>query len=128
MCHLILLLPVIALPVFWLLPSGDAGVVYTAVNSASVGMYWLILQSMRAPVTTDIEALLHQTSTVLNVDSHKASVWVAGELWSAAAEPGSLRVGDSVEIVGAEGLVLQVRNVDRPHIAGASSPSAGATA
>ena len=124
MCHLILLLPVIALPVFWLLPAGDAGVVYAAVIAASVGMYWLIAQAMRAPVVTGIETLMHRTGTVRSVDGRKASVWVASELWSTEIEPGALKVGDAVEVVGAVGLVLKVRKADRPRSADANPSSA----
>lgn len=122
MCHLVLLLPVVALPVFWLLPLGDAAFLYSAVIAASLGTYWLVLQSLRAPVVTGIEALRHKTGTVRSVDGRKAAVWVASELWSAETEPGALQVGDIVEIVGAVGIVLQVRKAGRPR-ADHTSPS-----
>ncbi len=124
MCHLILLLPVVALPVFWLLPTGDAVVLYAAVIAASIGVYWLVLQAMRAPVVTGIEALLHKTGTVRSVDGRKASVWVSSELWSAEGEPGALKVGDAVEVVGTTGLLLQVRKTGRPGAAGIRPSSA----
>lgn len=128
MCHLMLMLPVIALPVFWLLPAGDAGVVYAAVTAASVGMYWLILQAMRAPVVTGVEALLHKTGTVRSVDGRRASIWVASELWSTETEPGALNVGDAVEIVGTVGLVLQVRKAGRSDAADDRPSSAAPSA
>ncbi len=111
MCHLILLLPIVALPLFWLLPAGEAGGLYAAVIGLSMGVYWLVLQAIRAPVVTGIGALMHATGAVRSVDGRKASVWVASELWSAEAEPGALQVGDVVEVIGAEGLVLKVRKV-----------------
>lgn len=125
MCHLILLLPVVALPVFWLLPTGAAVVLYAAVLAASIGVYWLVLQAMRAPVVTGVEALLNQTGTVRGVDGRKASVWVSSELWSADVEPGALKVGDAVEVVGTVGLLLRVRKAGRPGVAGTSPSSAG---
>jgi len=125
MCHLILLLPVVALPVFWLLPAGEAFVVYAAATVFSIGVYWLVLQAMRAPVVTGIEALLHQIGTVRSVDGRKASVWVASELWSAETEPGALKVGDAVEVVGAVGLRLHVRKTGQAAATDASPSSAG---
>jgi len=125
MCHLILLLPIVALPVFWLLPAGEATVAYAAVLALSLGIYWLVLQAMRAPAVTGIEAMLHRIGTVRSVDGRKASVWVASELWPAETEPGALNVGDLVEVVGSAGLVLAVRKAGAAGGAGASpSPTA----
>jgi membrane protein implicated in regulation of membrane protease activity len=121
MCHLILLLPIIALPVFWLLPAGDASSIYAAVLVVSIGVYWLAVQAMRAPVITGIGALMHAIGTVRNVDGRKVSVWVGSELWSAEPEQGLLRVGDAIEVVGAEGLVLKVRKVGPRDDAGATA-------
>ncbi len=111
MCHLILLLPIIALPVFWLLPADEASGLYAAVLIASIGVYWLVVQAMRAPVVAGIESLMHTIGAVRDVDGRKASVWVGSELWSAEPEGGALSVGDAVEVVGAEGIVLKVRKV-----------------
>lgn len=111
MCHLLLLLPIIALPVFWLLPAEVASGLYAAVILASIGVYWLVVQAMRAPVVAGIEALMHAIGAVRDVDGRKASVWVGSALWSAEPEAGVLNVGDAVEVVGAEGIVLKVRKV-----------------
>jgi len=124
MCHLILLLPIIALPVFWLMPAGEATVAYAAVLALSVGIYWFVLQAMRAPAVTGVEAMLHRIGTVRSVDGRKASVSVASELWSAETEPGALSVGDPVEVVGSAGLVLTVRKAGARGTAGASPSSA----
>lgn len=48
MCHLILLLPLLALPVFWLIPQSAAIPVYIAVLIVSGGAYYLAFRSVRA--------------------------------------------------------------------------------
>ena len=51
MCHLVLLLPLFGLAVFWLWPPAVAVPVYLAVLVVSAGVYYLALVAMRLPVT-----------------------------------------------------------------------------
>jgi membrane protein implicated in regulation of membrane protease activity len=115
MCHLILALPVVALPLLWLLPPAASVPIYAALVVLAVGVYWLALKAMRAPVTTGAEALLRAVGTVRSVDGQRAAVWVASELWLTESSPEPLAVGDRVEVVGLDGLRLQVRTIDRSH-------------
>jgi len=109
MCYLILLLPIFALPAFWLLPAGEAAGLYLVVLLVSTGVYWLAVRAMRAPPIIGIEALMHSVGTVRGVDGRKAWVWVQSELWSAEAAPGTVHSGDTVEVIGARGLILQIQ-------------------
>jgi membrane protein implicated in regulation of membrane protease activity len=110
-CYLILALPFIALPVFWLLPAGEAVALYGVVLGLTAAVYWLAMRAMRAPVIAGIETLLHRVGTVHATEGRKASVWVGSELWSAEPQEGALCVGDTVEVIGFEGLRLIVKKV-----------------
>lgn len=112
MCHLILLLPLIALPIFWLVPLVPALLIYGAVLLLSAWTYWFVMQSMRRPVETGKEELLHATGRVLEARGRSLQVRVHSENWSAVS-PDRLKSGDTVEVVTVDGLNLRVRRIDR---------------
>ena len=58
MCHLVLLLPVFALPVFWLLPPAVATVLYAAVAAISLVLYLYTFKAMRKPRLNGAEAMI----------------------------------------------------------------------
>jgi membrane protein implicated in regulation of membrane protease activity len=113
MCHLILFLPIIALPMLWLLPLGIGVPLYGLVLIVAVGAFTMVLRAMRRPVTAGPEALIHALAEDRSVDRDRAHVWVQGEQWAATCAEGVLVVGDKVEVIGRDGLTLQVR----PHSA-----------
>jgi len=109
MCHLILALPLIALPVFWLLPWGAAFTVYGSVLVATGIVYGLIMKAMKMPPESGAEALLNAAGRVRSVEGFSATVWIRSELWSADNAGGTLAVGDTVTVEGIDGLRLRVR-------------------
>lgn len=111
MCHLLLLLPLIALPAFWLLPLGAALLVYGSVVALSLWTYWYVMQSMRRPIVAGREELLHATGRVLDVRGKSAQVRVHSEIWSAVSAD-RLRPNDAIEVLGIDGLKLRVRRLD----------------
>lgn len=111
MCHLILLLPLIALPILWMIPLTSALLIYGVVLGLSLWVYWFVMQSMRRPVETGIEELLHAAGRVLEVRGESAQVRVHSEIWSAVC-PDRLKPGDAVEVDGVEGLRLRVHRLD----------------
>ena len=113
MCHLILALPLLALPVLWLLPPGAAIPLYGATLALTVGLFVLAVAAMRKPVCTGAEALLHAVGTVRAIESRLVRVWVGSELWSAEAGAEGVAVGDAVEVIGIEGLTLRVRKLEK---------------
>jgi len=117
MCHLILVMPVIALPVLWLLPLGEGVTVYATVLVLTVAVYWLAVKAMRAPLQIGRETLLSAIGTVRAAYGREGAVWVASELWSADFGDERPAVGDRVEVVGVEGVRLIVRKT------GASIPA-----
>ncbi len=108
MCHLILLLPVLALPVFWFLPLSIAVPVYGTVLMVSGGIYVLALRAMRRPVQTGVEALAHYTGEVIGQEDGVYQVRLGSEIWSAESKD-KLRAGDAIEVVSVEGLRLKIR-------------------
>lgn len=112
MCHLMLVMPVLALPVLWLLPLGEGVSLYAVVLLVTGAVYWLALKAMRAPIKSGTETLLRSRGQMRAAEGRRGSVWVASELWSAESRDGLLAVGDAVEVVGFEGLKLIVKKVD----------------
>jgi membrane protein implicated in regulation of membrane protease activity len=110
MCHVILLLPLLALPIFWFAPLSIAVPAYAAVLILSGWIYLLAIRAMHRPVQTGLEALLHSRGEVLAKADGLFRVRVHSEVWNAESED-TLRPGDSVEVVAIEELRLRVRRI-----------------
>ena len=111
MCHLILLMPVFSLAVFWIWPLSVAGPVYAVITVLSLWMYAYIWRAMQRPVLGGAEELLHSDGEVMEVNGNALRVRVHSEMWSAESKD-ILRRGDHVKVVGMTGLILQVRRQD----------------
>jgi membrane protein implicated in regulation of membrane protease activity len=109
-CHLILLLPLLALPLFWLTPLSIALPAYVAVLALSGGIYLLAMRAMHRPVQTGMEALVHRRGEVLAKDGNLFRVRLGSELWNAGSNE-NLHCGDSVEVEAVENLRLRVHRV-----------------
>jgi inner membrane protein len=107
MCHLILLMPLLALPVFWLLPLPAAVLTYAGVAALSGWLYWLAFRAMRRPVVTGSEGLVGSIEEVVEAHGRHVSVRVHGEVWNAKTKD-KVRKGDKVRVGGVDGLVLSV--------------------
>lgn len=109
MYHLLLILPIIALAAFWIWPLATAAPVYAAVLVISMLIYGMLIRSMRQPVRTGREEMLHATGTVLRTAGPRA-VWIRvhGEEWKARTGGAELRPGETVRIVGIDGMTLRV--------------------
>lgn len=110
MCHLILLMPVLALPLFWVLPIPVAVPVYTVVLVVSGWVYWLALRAMHRPVQTGREALLHETGFVIGKENGVLRVRVHSEIWTAESTD-DLSPGDAIEVVSEHDMQLKVRRL-----------------
>ena len=111
MHHLILLLPLIGIVVFWLLPPSSAIPVYLAILLASAGMYWAILRAIKRTPTTGATGLKGTSGRVVSrlkpSDESQYLVEADGELWSANSAD-TLQPGDEVRIVDVKGIRLEV--------------------
>lgn len=113
MCHIALLLPVLALPVFWILPLAVSVPVYAVVLIIAALVYWYAMLAMRRPVETGVEGMIGATGEV--VESHGATLIlrIGGEIWSGRSAT-ALSKGEHVEVIAMERLVLVVRSLDAP--------------
>lgn len=111
MYRFLLLLPVVALPLWWLLPLGQAAADYAVVLVATAVMFGLAVKAMRAPVLTRAAPLRGATGTVRRAEGRRRATWVASELWSADSVDGPLAVGDEIEVVDVDGVTLRVRRL-----------------
>ncbi len=107
MCHLILLMPLIGLVVFWIWPLSIALPVYLVILTVSGMIYWLIMKSMHRPVTTGPEGMIGKVVSVIDMSHHIGHVRAGGAIWRAESND-SLHAGDKATILGVENLTLRV--------------------
>lgn len=69
----------------------------------------LVLRSHRRPVRTGQEGMIGERGVALSTVGATGSVRVHGEQWSARTEGPPIGVGESVEVVAVEGLVVTAR-------------------
>lgn len=111
MCHLILMLPVAALPLFWFLPLTIAGPLYGAAATMAGVVYCYAWETGRRPVKIgrkrlcDTKGLVVAAQPVLRVK-------VDGEIWRART-PEALVPGDEVRVADLKGLILRVAKTSR---------------
>ena len=111
MCHVLLMMPVLGLPVFWLWPMAVAAPVYTVIIVLSALLYFFTLRAMRRPVLTGSEELLQSIGEVVEVRDRLTRVRVHSEIWNAESSE-KLRKGDRVKVLSADGLTLRVQQLD----------------
>ena len=109
MCHLLLLLPLLALPVLWLWPASVAVPAYTAAALLSGVLYWYAWKSAKMPKLNGAEGMLGVRGRVVHCGERSVTLFFHGELWSAETGGETLAVGDEAVVVGIEGLRLRVR-------------------
>ncbi len=83
MCHLVLLMPVFGLAVFFFLPLPYAVAIYLFILLATVLLYRAVFKAMCRRVVTGAEALLGARASVRRVDPGRMVVCLRGELWTA---------------------------------------------
>lgn len=108
MCHLILLLPVFGLPLFWIWPIALALPVYTLISLLSGWVYYYAIVAMRQQATVGPETLIGSYGEVVSTDDWRLSVRVQSILWGASS-PDELVPGERIEVVGIDGLTLRVK-------------------
>lgn len=113
MCHLLLTLPLLALPIFWLFPLGAALPADGAVTAVSLAVYWYALLAMNRPVMTGMEGMIGENGSVVEVNGQELLVQIHNELWPATSDGAVLRKGDRVEVVVVAGpRMLTVRRIN----------------
>lgn len=111
MCHLILLLPVLALPLFWVLPLGIAAPLYGLCVAVAVTVYYYAWETGHRPVRIGQERLVDAEGRVLDI-APVLRVEVDGAAWLGRSKD-ELTVGEAVHVNGREGLTLLVSKTAR---------------
>jgi len=109
MCHLLLLLPVLALPVFWIWPLEIALPVYGVAAAASLGVYALVVWALRAPLRHGPQTLVGATGKIVDIGERCVTLRVGGELWLANVRGTPLSPGEDAVVIAVDGLRLTVR-------------------
>jgi membrane protein implicated in regulation of membrane protease activity len=111
MCHLILLLPIFALPVFWFFPFSTALTIYLIISGISAFLYFLIFKAMTMKPREGKEAMLGQTAEVIEDIAPEGKIKYFTEIWNAVADGKKFLVGEKVMIHGFWGLTVLVKEI-----------------
>jgi len=111
MCHIALILPLLALPLLWIWPLAVAGPIYAVIALVSAAIYWYAVRAMRRPVETGVEAMIGATGRVVGSHGTTLVLQIGGELWNGRSAV-VLRDGDRVKVIAVERLVLVVERAD----------------
>ena len=118
-CHAVLLLPLVGIPLFWLLPLGYALPINIAAWLATPFLYWAIRRALNKPISND--GFLSLVGTRAKVVSKSETVSSAkylvqaqgeGELWSAYSSD-VLNIGEWVNIVAIKGIGMVVERENK---------------
>jgi membrane protein implicated in regulation of membrane protease activity len=107
MCHLLLVLPLLALPVWWLLPLRPAAEIYGVIVVVSGAMYYVALRMMHTPRAMDPDLIIGTRGRVVTNDHGRLQVQLKGEIWYARGAS-DLGTGETVEVTSRDGLTLGV--------------------
>lgn len=113
MCHLILFAPVLALPLFWLLPMNLALPIYGLLLGLTALVAWPTLVAMRRRPLTGIEGMIGARAEALTELNPHGLIRCQGEVWSATADEPVLG-GEPVRIVAVDRLHVRVARHVRP--------------
>jgi membrane-bound serine protease (ClpP class) len=89
----------------------DRPIVFTAVGTLGsfvLAVSYLVFRSQKEKLTLGIEGLIGEIGVVRDKLSPTGRIFVHGETWKAQAD-NEIDVGEKVEVVGVEGMVLKVR-------------------
>ena len=111
MCHLLLVLPLLGLGVFWFEPFDVALPAYLVILAISLWFYVYVMRAMHRPAQIGAEQIVNGIGEVVSAEGTQLRVRLDSEMWSAIAEV-SLQPGDRVRIIGLDGLTLHVAPVD----------------
>lgn len=111
MCHIILLLPLLALPILWLFPLAISVPVYSVVLALSAVVYMLAMRAMRLPIAIGPETLVHQVGEVLSREIGYYRIPLQDEVWNARSDE-PIKPGDRIEVLSVDGATLMVKHAN----------------
>lgn len=108
MCHILFLLPFIAIVLFFLLPPVQATFISVPLFLVLLWLAWVTWKDTRRLVATGIEGLMGDKAQVVQRSKDGAKVLLRGESWDAVSDE-ELTVGENVKVTRSEGMKLVVR-------------------
>lgn len=108
MCHFLLLLPVLALPAFWIWPIETALPVYAVALAVALAVSLLAHKAWKIPLANGPQALIGATGRVVSQGERHITLRVGGELWLADVRGAPLVPGEQAVVLAVEGLRLTV--------------------
>ncbi len=106
-CHLILFAPVLALPLFWLLPLPLALPIYGVVVGLTALIAWPVVTAMRRPTVTGSEGMRGAKGETLTELNPHGLIRCQGEVWSATADE-PLPAGQKIRVIALDRLSARV--------------------
>jgi membrane protein implicated in regulation of membrane protease activity len=117
---ILMLLPLLALPVFWFLPLNWSIPIYVVCVLVSASMFWLMRRSKMRPAVTGAESLVRKEAEVVSKSALGKRLYMVragGELWTAQSRD-IIHPGQTVTIVAVDGNRLTVERKEVTHKAG----------
>ena len=111
---ILMLLPVLAIPLFFFLPPAASVPLYLLGLALSGWMFWLMRNNKRRPVATGHESLVGRDSEIISISENGNRSYmlrIEGELWSALSDD-LLKPGDRVTITASRGNTLYVKRIN----------------
>jgi membrane-bound ClpP family serine protease len=108
MCHIVLLSPILAMPLFLFLPFRTAFPAYLAVLLAAAFVYFKIIAAMKSKVRTGMEGMAEGEAVVVEDIDPEGKVRFRNELWAATSAGNKFFKGQRVKIHGFQGLKVIV--------------------
>jgi membrane-bound ClpP family serine protease len=111
MCHLILLLPIFALPLFWIFPLDAALPSYAVITGVSFLIYIRVFQALMRVPRTGREAMLGKKGLVIEDIDPAGKIQYPGEIWNATTTGKRLTKGELIRIAAVQNLMLLVEEM-----------------
>jgi membrane-bound serine protease (ClpP class) len=92
----------------------DRSIIFAAVFSLSGLMLllgYLVVQAQRRRPTLGLEGMVGEVGEVRSKLDPAGKVYVHGEHWNAVADGGTVEVGETIRVIGYEGMTLKVRRL-----------------
>jgi membrane protein implicated in regulation of membrane protease activity len=109
-------MPVLGLPVFWLMPPSFSIPTYMVIVLIAAFLYWLIMKAMRQPMQDGFQSLIGTEAEVVSRLTPKQSaqylIRSQGELWSAYSTD-TFQPGEPVNIVAVKGIGVVIKRAGR---------------
>jgi membrane-bound ClpP family serine protease len=107
-------LPILGLPLFYFLPFSTALPTYVCLLFLSGLMYYGMFSAMgrKRKVQTGLEQIIGGEAVVVEDIDAEGKVEIGDEIWKATANGEKFHKGKKVRVIGAQGLVLVVEDLD----------------